>query len=84
MNLSSLETINEAKKGNREVLRNETWLKHLVLTKENKVNLERIESVNDLSANQTLQYVEKTLQVLEQMELPTAVKNTVEEVLKLI
>lgn len=44
-----------------EILREEKWLRYLFTTKENQVNVERLQSVNELSSNQTLLYVEKTL-----------------------
>lgn len=82
MHLASLQQIHQAESGDRSLLKNELWLKHLILTKENKVNLEHIESIHNLSANQTLRYVKRTLEILDTMDIPTTIKQTVEEVLK--
>lgn len=84
MTLASLQAIRAIEDGNREVLKNEPWLKYLVLTKENKVNLEHVSSLHDLSHNQTLRYVKRTLSTLEKMRLPLSeiTKETIEEVLK--
>lgn len=81
MKYSSLEAIKEATNGNREVLRDEIWLKHLVLTKENKVNLEHVDSIQNIAVNQTLHYVKNTLHILDKIETSEAIKRTVEEVL---
>ena len=82
MTLPSLQLISEAENGNRTVLKTEPWLKYLVLTKENKVNLEHIDSIDKLSSNQTLHYVKQTLKTLERLTLPESMKQTIEDVLK--
>lgn len=48
------------------VLKQEKWLNYLYFTRENLVNLERVDTVEELSArNFVLEYVERTLQVLK-------------------
>ena len=46
------------------ILREEKWLRYLFTTKENQVNVERLSSVNELNLNQTLLYVERTLNIM--------------------
>lgn len=80
--MKALEAIKQYKAGDRSVLKNETWLKHLVLTKENRVNMEHIKSLSQLEQNQTFVYVEKTLHELENIQCSSKTKYLVEEVLK--
>lgn len=47
-----------------DVLRSETWLRHLALTTEHAVNLERVQSMEELKGNPVLDYVERTLRLL--------------------
>lgn len=82
MALKSLKAIKQVENGNRAILKEETWLKYLVLTKENKVNLERIHSMDELTHNQTLAYVKRTLEILHGLDAPQHNKQVVEEVLK--
>ncbi|WP_226675963.1 class I SAM-dependent methyltransferase [Rossellomorea aquimaris] len=79
--LSSLRAIEELKSGNTLILREHTWLKYLSLTKEKNVNLEQVESLEQMAKNPVLDYVERTLHVLDGLTLPDDQKEWVEEVL---
>ncbi|MDO7907462.1 class I SAM-dependent methyltransferase [Paenibacillus sp. JX-17] len=58
------------------------WLRLLVSAEERIVNLERITSLNDLAdANPVLDYVERTLQVLDELSVSFWMKDLLEEVL---
>lgn len=43
------------------ILKQEKWLKYLLLTEENQINVEHLNSVSQLQQNQVLAYVERTL-----------------------
>lgn len=79
--LRSLHAINELKKGNKKVLKEYKWLKYLYLTKEKNVNLEKVESLEKISSNDVLRYVENTLHVLDSIDIPLDEKEVIEEVL---
>lgn len=52
-------------KWNSEVLRQERWLYYLAITNNNATNCERVESINSITGQETLDYVMKTLEALE-------------------
>ncbi|MEC3608444.1 class I SAM-dependent methyltransferase [Bacillus glycinifermentans] len=79
--LQSLEAIEKLKNGDRHVLRHAEWLKYLFLTEEKNVNLERVPSLEKMPSNPVLLYVEKTLCILEQADIPEREKAIIEEVL---
>ncbi|WP_235576098.1 hypothetical protein [Rossellomorea vietnamensis] len=79
--LSSLRAIEELKSGNTLILREHKWLKFLSLTKEKNVNLEQVESLEGMAQNPVLEYVERTLHILDGLTLPQEEKALVEEVL---
>ncbi|KZZ83469.1 class I SAM-dependent methyltransferase [Bacillus sp. SJS] len=79
--LSSLNAISQLKSGNTLLLREHKWLKYLTLTKEKNVNLEQIESLEQMTENPVLEYVERTLITLHGLHLPEYQKQAVEEVL---
>ncbi|MCC5804340.1 class I SAM-dependent methyltransferase [Rossellomorea vietnamensis] len=79
--LSSLHAIAELKSGNTLILREHKWLKYLSLTKEKNVNLEQVDSLEQMAQNPVLEYVERTLQVLDGLSLHLEEKELVEEVL---
>lgn len=79
--LASLELISKVKSGDTRLLRDEPWLKYLFLTKEQNVNLEQVESLEKMANNPVLRYVEKTLTILNDMDLPPFEKGIIEEVL---
>jgi len=80
--MKALEAIEQYKTGNKDILKQENWLKYLILTKENRINMEHVLSLNTMEQNQTFQYVERTLHVLEQIDCKEKTKKIVEEVLK--
>lgn len=44
------------------LLKKEKWLKYLCITNENLVNPEKVDSIDNVDKNETLRYVEKTLE----------------------
>ncbi|PAF16302.1 SAM-dependent methyltransferase [Terribacillus saccharophilus] len=79
--IKSLDLIEKAKSGDRNVLRNNKWLQYLYLTKEQHINLEQVDSIERMPENPILPYVERTLLVLNEMNLPLKEKSIIEEVL---
>lgn len=79
--LNSLKCIQEVKIGNTKVLRNHKWIHFLYLTKEQHVNLEQVESLEKLPPNPVLSYVERTLWLLNEMNLPINERSIIEDVL---
>lgn len=67
--MKSLTDIERIKTGDLQVLKNEKWLRYLVLTSERNVNLERLSSLEEMKSNYALDYVEKTLKVLSYLSL---------------
>ena len=45
------------------ILKKEKWLRYLYITDQNKINLERLNAVSELSNNKVLEYVERTLNI---------------------
>lgn len=80
--LNSLSSINKIKSGDRQVLKSEKWLMYLCLTPERNVNLERLDSLEDMKNNYVLGYVEKTLKILSQFKLDDYSRYLLEETLK--
>jgi len=78
----ALEAILDYERGNVCVLKNEKWLKCLVMTKERRMNVERVEAMKDLGSNLVLSYVKRTLEVLERSYLSPHEHYIVESVLK--
>ncbi|ONK25097.1 hypothetical protein BLX87_01700 [Bacillus sp. VT-16-64] len=56
--LQSLEAIEKVKNGDYHVLRDAEWLKYLVLTEEQNINLERISSLENMPQNPVFLYVD--------------------------
>ncbi|MCY8345925.1 class I SAM-dependent methyltransferase [Bacillus haynesii] len=79
--LQSLEAIEKVKSGDYHVLRDAEWLKYLVLTEEQNVNLERISSLENMPQNPVFLYVEQMLSILEKADIPELEKEIIEEVL---
>ncbi len=79
--LNSLKLIYEITKGNESILRKNKWLQYLYLTKEQIVNLEQVDALEKIPKNPILPYVEKTLRVLNEIDLPAYEKEIIEEVL---
>jgi SAM-dependent methyltransferase len=79
--LHSLDLIKKFKQGDLTVLKTNHWLKYLALTHETNINMERVDSIEELQTNLVLSYVERTLLILEQLELPEFQTKVIEEVL---
>lgn len=81
--LDSLKAIKSFRNGDVEILNKEKWLNHLVNTSEINVNYARINSLKEAVPTIVLDYVEKTLEVLNRMDFLTDYQRTIiEEVLK--
>ena len=80
--LSSLSAIYELKKGNLNILKNERWLMYLYLTQEANFSYERIDSISKIKTNSVLNYVQRTLEILDGMDMENDSKCIIEEVLK--
>lgn len=83
--LASLKNISEIKSGKLKTLKEEVWLKYLHLTNEKNVNLEQVESLEQMAENPVLRYVEKTLTCLNEIdtnEIDSCHIEIIEEVLK--
>ncbi len=80
--LESLEMIKAFRGGDESVCRTHPWLFMLVSAEERIVNLERISSIGELAhANPVLDYVERTLTILDSLPLSYWIKELLEEVL---
>jgi SAM-dependent methyltransferase len=80
--LQSLKAIANYRKENDLAWDTPTWLKLLVSAEERIVNLERIRSIGELKdANPVLDYVERTLLILDGLPLSFWVKELLEDVL---
>lgn len=55
-------------KWNSEVLKQERWLYYLAITNNNAINCERVESINSITGQETLDYVMRTLEALESIK----------------
>lgn len=56
----------ENHKWNAEMLKTERWLYYLCITEQNAVNVERVLAIKDITGQETLHYVLRTLELLEQ------------------
>lgn len=66
--LKSLEAITLYREGIQDHLEDNLWLKLIVQAEEQIVNLERVESLEELDRrNPVLDYVERSLQLLDQL-----------------
>jgi len=80
--LHSLYSIQKIKMGDKTLLREQKWLQYLYLTKEKNVNLEQVESLEEIGANPVLAYIEKSLKILnENSKINELEKGIIEEVL---
>jgi len=80
--LKSLQAIAKLKNQDCSILKREKWLKYLALAAEIHVNLERIQSLDELGNNCILNYVERSLCVLDRLVMPKWEKSILEEVLQ--
>lgn len=80
--LKSLEAIALYREGVQDHLEDHLWLKLIVQAEEQIVNLERVESLEELDRrNPVLDYVERSLQILDQLPRSIWIKELVEETL---
>ncbi|KTD85135.1 class I SAM-dependent methyltransferase [Paenibacillus etheri] len=80
--LKSLEAIALYREGAQEHLEDNLWLKLIVQAEEQVVNLERVESLQELDRrNPVLDYVERSLRILDQLPRSIWIKELVEETL---
>ncbi|MFB7816285.1 class I SAM-dependent methyltransferase [Paenibacillus chitinolyticus] len=80
--LTSLKAIEEYRRGAEPPVPAYMWLRFLVSAEERIVNLERIRSIHELAdANPVLDYVERTLRILDGLKLSFWVKEILETVL---
>lgn len=79
--LYSLECIERLRKGDKQVLKEERWLMYLAVTSQENINMERLHSMEEKKSSYVLDYVERTLRVLESLEAPDEIASLVEEVL---
>lgn len=82
INMDALEAIEVLKIGATNVLKSEKWLMYMALTAERNINLERLYSLEETRTNYVLNYVEKTLKILSQLNLDKYHKRIIEETLK--
>jgi len=80
--LNSLVAIEKLKSGDMQVLKNEKWLRFLALTSESNINLERLNSLEEMKNNYVLCYVEKTIRTLSDLQLSEYQTYIIEETLK--
>ncbi|MEK3723307.1 class I SAM-dependent methyltransferase [Paenibacillus sp. FSL H8-0034] len=80
--LRSLKTIQAYKLDESMSLNEHPWLQYIVSAEERMVNLERVQSLQDLvNANPVLDYVEKSLEALDRLQMSFWIQEVVEEVL---
>ncbi|MFS0869513.1 class I SAM-dependent methyltransferase [Paenibacillus xylanilyticus] len=80
--LHSLEAIHSYRRGNIPEAGQHSWLQLLAAAEQPNINLERIHSIAELEGtNPVLDYVERSLRVLEQLSISFWVREMVEEVL---
>ncbi|WP_440119052.1 class I SAM-dependent methyltransferase [Paenibacillus sp. QZ-Y1] len=80
--LHSLKAIQSYKSGTTPEAKQQPWLQLLAAAEKPNINLERIHSIAELEGtNPVLDYVERTLQVLEQLRVSFWVREILEDVL---
>lgn len=79
---NSLIAIERVLNGDLSILKKERWLFYLYLTRENRISIERLKTVEELKENGVFNYVYKCIKRLYTMELPEYQRHIVEEVLK--
>ncbi|HEY2491621.1 MAG TPA: class I SAM-dependent methyltransferase [Paenibacillus sp.] len=80
--LKSLAAITSYRQGDLSIVKQEPWLQIITSAEEVIVNIERIDSMKELFiGNPVLDYVEKTLRILDDLMLSFWVKEILEEVL---
>ncbi|WP_270170677.1 class I SAM-dependent methyltransferase [Paenibacillus sp. SYP-B4298] len=82
MTLKSLQAIYAYRGGNQDMPREQLWLHYLASAEERIVNYERISSLQELAdANPVLDYVQRSLELLQPLRLSFWMKDILEEVL---
>lgn len=79
---NSLTSIERVLNGDLSVLKKERWLFYLYLTRENRISIERLKTLEELKENSVFNYVIKCIKRLYTMNIPEYQKHIVEEVLK--
>ncbi len=80
--MSALQLIMQVEQGNLALLKSEPWLRFLYLNESAEfINMENFDRVEARTKNAVLEYVKKTLLVLEQLNLEPKEKMLVEQVL---
>ncbi|MEJ9220102.1 class I SAM-dependent methyltransferase [Paenibacillus glucanolyticus] len=80
--LHALDAITAIRQGDETAAKPHSWLMKLVSAEERIVNLERITSIGQLAAaNPVLDYVERTLKILDSLPVSYWIKELLEEVL---
>ncbi|MCQ8818591.1 hypothetical protein, partial [Mesorhizobium sp. SEMIA396] len=80
--LHSLKAIQSYKSGQLPEAKQPQWLQLLAAAEQPNINLERIHSIAELEGtNPVLDYVERTLQVLDQLEVSFWIREILEDVL---
>ncbi|WP_405157129.1 class I SAM-dependent methyltransferase [Paenibacillus sp. FSL K6-0108] len=80
--LNALKAIQSYKSGHLSEGEQPTWLQLLAAAEQPNINLERIHSIAELEGtNPVLDYVERTLQVLEQLQVSFWIREILEDVL---
>lgn len=80
--LRSLEAISAYRQGDSSVIDKYDWLRLIVSAEERIVNLERITSISELTqANPVLDYVERTLEILNELPVSFWIREVLEDVL---
>ncbi|MDP4094321.1 MAG: class I SAM-dependent methyltransferase [Bacillota bacterium] len=80
--IKAITDIEKLRSGNMKILKSEKWLRYLALTTEGNVNLERLNSLEDINNNYVLNYTEKTLKALTTLYLSEYQVYILEETLK--
>ncbi len=78
---SVIEAINAYEAGNWKPMKQHRWLMYLAMAKEQRVNYEYIDSMQQLQENRLISYVKKTLDVLGTYALNPQVRSWIESVL---
>jgi len=80
--LKSIQAITDYRQGNKENQLVPEWLHYIISAEERVVNMERIHSLQELvHANHILDYVERSLRLLDSMTVSFWIKEVLEEVL---
>jgi len=80
--MKSIDRIYEYEKGNLSVLKDCKWLMYLALSEQQNVNYEYIKSMDQLNENRLLNYVKKSLLILEDYTLDQDVFDLLQEILQ--